>query len=450
MSGGILHAAIYQHQVQKLVLVAKEQFPIEELSVENRKKAFSALMNQGRGHIPVTHLVARDKSFIKQFEFPSRNMEEIKQMVALRLPREVPFSLDQITYHIHPVRFLSESDVQTSVFLFGITKEMIAQERAVLQTFGIDPKQFVLTSVVLARYVHKQIGTTGTAPKLVIFSERGKGEVAIVSDQSVAVSRTFQYDPDDISTSIPEALQPIIDALNHKEDTSNYDLCLGGDIKSIKNEIFSGSYPNRVNLGGDEAGGGAQQLLMMAAEAYDGTYEEFNLLPDEDKSRIASADTKRHGYALRFAVILFLGLAAAASFYRSARILIAGQAIQRELKKIEPSIRETKATVRLIQTLYYIEKGKVEPMDLLASIHEQAPDGVLLSEMEYDGKDDFVRIKGKTSNQALVDQFVRQLSQISWLARVDLQYSESAAQSLSPEFQFSIQGVLSKEGMYTS
>jgi len=440
LSGGTLHLALYDLQGNRPSLIGQDHFATDSTSEQERKRAVGSMLSRVKGKVHLTHILMRERSFVKQFQLPSRNPDEIRQMVILRLPREIPFSLDQVVFHFHPTQSVQPTSIQTNVFLFAVTKEIVNQERALLRTFGLDPNQIVLSSVILSRFAHKQVGTTGTAPKVILFGSHGKGELLMVQEQGIQVSRSFNYSGEDLSGSIQEALQPIVESLNREGDTSAYDLCTAGDIDGVRNEILPGRHPSRTSLHPPSSKMSPSEFLLFAgALAYDATYDEFNLLPEEEKTKRAQAETASNWVQLRFASLVFLAIVVVASFIGSARTAIAVSSIHQKLQSLDPSVRETKHIARAVETLYRIEEEKILPLDVMIQVHEKAPIGILLNEMEYNHKDGYVRIKGRAANQSLADQFVRQLEAIIWFARVDLQYSESVTSGLSSEFQFSIQ-----------
>ncbi len=447
VNGDMLEVALYQLQNGSAPqLIAKEEFVIKTTPVAERKRLVSAFLSRAGHRIQFKHLLMRERAFMKQFQFPSRNLAEIKQMLILRLPREIPSALDQIVYHFHPIGGRSQADYQTNVLLFGVSKELIDQERELLKSFGIVPQQILLSSIILSFFIKKKLGPSPGLPRLVLYGANGKGEVILVNDQGVEFSRSFSYDAADLVHSMQDAIQPIFESLEHKEEIKTFDLCVAGDVEKIKDQIFHGSYPNRLSLHPSGENISAVDFLLFAgADVCEENFDQFNLLPEEVKQGIAVAKSETHAAHLRVSFILILLILVFISLFSSVRMLLALSSVNQKLSELEPSVRQTKEVSQALQMIHIVKLKKIRPLDLLVQAHAEAPDGVLLNEFEYDDKEEFVRLKGRSDSQALIDQYVRKLSGVQWFSKVELQYSESTNEGGKSQFQFAIQAVLKKD-----
>lgn len=444
LSGGKLWVALLEVQVgREPALIAKESFSIEETSATERKRVVHNFLARAGRRVLFRHIVLRDKAFTKQFQFPSRDMNEIKQMLNLRLPREIPSGLDEIVYHFHPIQGKGDEGLQTSVLVFCVSKELLNQEREALRSFGILPQQIFLSSVALISYAERKVDTKSGLPKVITVGFDGKGEVLLMNRYGIQFSRTFSYETADAVSSVQDALLPIFEFIEHKEGVEAYDFCVGGDIERLASGLFSAHEPAYVSLyRGQEQLSSTEFLLLAGAYVSEEDRDRFNLLPEEVKRTLASARSQVHIGELRFVISLTALVFALLSLCGVGRTSLAIWVLNQKAEALEPSVREIKEAVRSIQTFRKIQREKIRPLDLLAQVHEKAPAGISLGEFEYDEKEGFARLKGRSESQSLINQYVRFLQELEWFSRVDLQYSESISEGMRSQFQFAIQMTL--------
>jgi len=446
LTGEWLQVALYQYQDGGAdpVFLGREEFS-SELDPLERKKRTQAFFAKGGRSIRFVHLLMRERVLAKQFRFPSKNMNEISQMLTLRLPREIPFSIDQIVYHFHPIGNNEQNNFQTDILVFGVSKEQINSEYELLKSFGVVPNQIVLSTILLGEFAKKKSDASSGLSKIVLYGGGGKGELVVFNRNQVEASRSFTYDPADLIFSVQEALQSSFETFAQQEDTKLFDLYFCGEMVKVKNELFEGRYPNRFNLNP-----AVQNLTYLDFLFYVGanTYREkreFNLLPQDVKKSKAREEEAGAWGKLRFAFVKLIAVAVLLSLVVSFRMLIAVANLNHKLSSLESSVKTTREVGRAVQALNILKVKKVKPLDILAQVHEKAPNGIVLSEFEYNDKEEVARLKGHADSQAMVDQYVHALSEIAWFGPVALQYSENAKEA-SSQFEFSIKASLKKSG----
>ncbi|MBI4388014.1 MAG: PilN domain-containing protein [Candidatus Omnitrophica bacterium] len=442
--GDSLQMALYHLQSDGTPqLITKEEFALKTTPPTERKRLAHSFLSHGGLKVPFQHLLMREHAFTKQFQFPSKNQVEIKQMLELRLPRDIPSTIDQIVYHFHPISSESQESIQTDVLLFGVSKDLINQERELLKTFGIVPQQIVLSTIVLSSYVMRKINRRSNFPRIILYGAVGRGEVILVEEQGIQFSRSFNYDSADLIHSVHDTVRPVFEALERKyPKAKTYELYIAGEMEQVKDELFLEYYPNRFSL--QPAAGNLSPidfLLFSAASVYTNE-ERFNLLPDEVKQKIALAKSEIDLAKFRFTWIILVVMFALTFLATSLRMAIALSAVNQKLSSLEPSVREIKEISRSAQMLHLVKTQKIRPLDLLVQIHEKSPQGIALTEFEYDEKGGQVHIKGRTDTQAAVDQYVRVLGAVQWFGQVELQYSESTSDGIRSQFQFAINATL--------
>ena len=446
ITGGIIQAVLYQYKEGgESFLLAREEFSAQSDSAERKRLGQTFLSKAGR-HARFVHLLMRERALTKQFRFPSNNLEEISQMLALRLPREIPFSLDQIVYHFHPIGEDQPNNFQTEVLLFGVAKELINQERELLKSFGIFPHQVVLSTVVLSDYVKKKMGATSVLPKAIFYGGGGKGEFVLLRRDRIQLSRSFSYDPLDAVFSIQDETQSIFDSLERQDDTKLFDLCFCGELAKFKDELFAGRFPNRFNLNLADKNLSYIEFFLHAAAS---TYQEkrqLNLLPADAKQHLAATKSQDVWSRLRISLVIFAATVILTSVFSSIRMLVAITSLNQKISSLEPSVQATKEIARAVQTLDILKAKKMRALDIFVRVHERASEGISLIEFDYNDKEETVRLKGRADSQSLVDQYVRQLGTLPWFSRVDLQYSESTNEGLKSQFQFSINASFKQKG----
>ena len=442
--GEMLQIALYQlENAGTPQLLGKEEFLFKTTPLQDRKKLVQAFLSRAGRRVQFKHLITRDRVFTKQFQFPSSNPEEIRQMLELRLPREMPFGIDQIVYHSHPIDDPAHAEFHTSVLVFGISKEAINEERELLRSFGILPQQILLSTVALSAHSQKKLGVSSGPGRIIIFGFSGKGEVLVSNSRGIQFSRTFHYETSDMAHSLQDSLQSILDSADFQEDLSSYDLCVSGDFENLKDQLFPGLHIHRHSIHPPSQSLTPIDFLMFAAaNACSAGFEEFNLLPPEIKAKLASVKTQSQFTRLQMVWVALLFVFFLISLTGSVRAMVALASVNQKLETLEPSLRQIKEVSRSVQTLYKINSKKVEPLDLLVRIHEKAGESISLSEFEYDEKEGLVHLKGRTDAQDMVNQYVKALGGIEWFKQVDLQYSESTSDGVRSQFQFAINAIL--------
>jgi Tfp pilus assembly protein PilN len=280
---------------------------------------------------------------------------------------------------------------------------------------------------------------------MVLYGGGGRGEVMMVGEGGVRFSRSFNYDVTDAIHSVQEAVHPILESLEQKNDVRAHDLCVAGELEKMKDQLFVGEFPNRFGLPAPSGDVPAVDfLLFAAANIFESAFDDFNLLPEEVKQTIAVEKSAGHTAGLRLSLVALLAALVLTSIFSSLRLVLALSSVNQKLSELEPSIRETKEVSRSIRLMEAVNVRKIRPIDLFARAHEEAPDGILLNEFEYAEKEQLVRLKGRAGDQSLVQQYVRKLEAVPWFSRVDLQYSESTSEGSYSQFQFVVLGLLKK------
>lgn len=445
LSGDTLHFSILRiPNGGNAQFLAKKDFPVMKLTAAERKHEMHLLLSEtGAKNIEFRHLIVRDRAFTKQFQFPSRNIAEIKQMLRLRLPREIPSAIDEIVYHFHQIKAESKiANIQTTVLLFGVSKDAVNHEYDILRSFGIMPNHIILTTVALSGYLRKAHDATHHLPALLIFGNRGKGEAILYDAQGIQMSRTFSYDLIDLAHSTEGSIRPIMDSLDQGGDEKSYSIYLAGELYKTESDWLVTRHTIHT-LGQAEINPLPMDFLFMAgAETPDEECEEFNLLPEDVKGRIYSANVQKSWTTLRASIVACVVSVFLVSLFFSLRALLGTSYLDRQISILEPDVKEVKDISRKVKFLNRLRLDKIRPIDVFVRIHEQAGSEIQLNELDYNSEDKSVRLKGISTSQSAIDRYVKELDSIAWFSKAELQYSESSRDAKDLQFQFAVRASL--------
>lgn len=444
----VLHVAIFRADRDGSAhLAKKKEFMANGTMVAETKKELAAFLTGFPKNLPFRHIVQRDRAFTKQFQFPSRSALEIKQMLKLRLPREIPSALEEIVFHFHPIG--EEADpakVQTTVLLFGVSKEAVNQEREALKSYGIHPRQVILSTVALS-FALADSEKAMAAPTLMLYGIGGKGEAILLSRGVIQFSRSFSYDPSEMHLTVQQGVTPVFQTLESEMEIKSCSLYIAGELESMEGAWFgSRTFVNADIKTSQLQWAPIDFLLNSAARGSWEKCEEFNLVPEEVKRTIEFSKSRQSWSDLRAALTMCVFALLLCFTVLSLRTAVAISVLNRKLTQIEPSVKVTKEVARKVKALRMLQVRKVKPIDLFVSAHQEASGDIRLGEFEYVEKEAQVRLKGAASSQSSIDQYVRSLAGIPWLSRAELQYSESVQGALETQLQFSIRATIKKDG----
>jgi len=445
LSGDTLHFAILKIlNGGSIQFLARKDFQVMKLTAAERKHEMHLLLAEtNTKNIEFRHLVMRDRAFTKQFQFPSRNMVEIRQMLRLRLPREIPSAIDEIVYHFHQVKSESKiANIQTTVLLFGVSKDAVNHEYDILRSFGIMPNHIILTTVALSGYLRKTHDATHHLPALLLFGDRGKGEAVLFDAQGIQMSRTFSFDLTDLAHSTDQSVRPILDALDQGGDERSYSMYLAGELYKTEADWLVTRHTIHTLPQAELNPLPMDFLFMAGAETPDEECDEFNLLPEDVKGRIYTANVQKSWAALRASLVSCAVAILLVSVFFSLRTLLGVSYLNRQISILNPDVKEVKDISRKVKFLNRLRLDKIRPIDVFVRIHEQAGSEIQLNELDYNSEDKSIRLKGISISQSAIDRYVKELGGIAWFSKAELQYSESSRDAKDLQFQFAVRASL--------
>lgn len=443
--GESLHFVVVKVQANgNAQLLTRKEFLVMKLTAAERKHEMHLLLSGvGAKNVQYRHLMVRDRAFTKQFQFPSRNMAEIKQMLKLRLPREIPSAIDEIVYHFHQIKMESKiANIQTTVLLFGVSKDAVNHEYDILRSFGVMPDHIILTTVALSGYLRKSKDSAHHLPALFLFGNNGKGEALLYDAQGIQMSRTFSYDLTDLAHSTNETIRPILDSLDQGGNESSFSIYLGGELYKTEADWLVTRHTVHALPEAEMNPKPMDFLFMAGAETPEEECEEFNLLPEDIKGRLYVANVQKSWAALRVSIVAFAFSIFLVSLFFSLRALLGISYLNRQISILDPDVREVKEISRKVKFLNRLRLDKIRPIDVFVRIHEEAGSEIQLNELDYNSEEKNVRLKGVSSSQTAVDRYVKELSGITWFSKVELQYSESSRDAKDLQFQFAVRASL--------
>lgn len=446
LQGEVLHFAVLQVTAAegRAHCIAKKEFEYLKLTAAERKHEMHLLLSEaGAKNLQFRHLITRDRAFTKQFQFPSRNMNEIKQMLKLRLPREIPSAIDEIVYHFHQIKSDSKiASIQTAVLLFGVSKDAVTHEYDIIRSFGIMPDTIILSTVAFCGYLKKTHDPSRHLPALFLFGNKGKGEALLYDMQGIQLSRTFSYDLMDLAHSTNATVRPILDSIDQGGDERSLSVFLAGELYKTESEWLVTRHTIQA-LPEVELNPLPLDFLFAAIVGTpEEECEEFNLLPEDIKGKIFTASVQKSWATLRSAVVACCLSALLLSLFFPLRALLGVSYFNRQLSILDREVREVKDISRKVKFLNRLRLDKIRPVDVFVRIHEQAGNDIQLNELEFNSEEKSVRLKGVSISQGSIDRYVKALDGIAWFSKVELQYSESSRDSKDMQFQFSIRASL--------
>ena len=138
-------------------------------------------------------LVARDEILTRTLRLPSTHPKEINNLVAYRLPQELPYAIAEIVYHADTLQVNPDGYAQVGV-LWTLRKNM-ESKLASLKEFGIEIDEAIPSTQGLLFYFLRLRAADPTLPSRVFLAALAakQSELALVDGEKVLFSRSAKH-----------------------------------------------------------------------------------------------------------------------------------------------------------------------------------------------------------------------------------------------------------------
>lgn len=196
-------------------------------------RAMKGLSGKQAGRISV--ILPRRFVIIKTLRLPTQDEQEVRQMAALQIPQQIPYSIDDVLLETQILRRDTNGYALANIFV--VHKEVAERFYRLMEKSGIAAEDMVLSSYAFAGFA----GTSGACLEI----DTAQTEIAFFSDRKLIYSRVIPYGFRDLNGEfMPELVHQIVVSFkSFRKDHPNENisalrvLSRAPETDSLKNEL---------------------------------------------------------------------------------------------------------------------------------------------------------------------------------------------------------------------
>ncbi len=412
----------------------------ESLSEKDAAAMQRQIAEKFSGHGNWIHIVMRQGGFVKTFAVPDLPEEKLNPALVQRVSDEMPHLAHDILYHIAIQN--GEAVEKREALLFGISKAALEDQLAKLSQLGVIPDSVMLSTEVLYNYYQNSPAGSSAANAMLVHEAGRQLELIFINQGRLVQSRWFKkeaYEQDGFETLVRAAgdsLQREGRAIPAKA------VLMGGDLKTA---FFNGVMPYEFLDPAGEAQ--TDPLLWKAAlKAYKNS-SVFDFTPAAWESRRRKLKAGREGSSLLTWLAVF---AAAFFFFALTKVVASGlQNIQLAAQHapVASAVKDLKALQSQALSANAYQQRKIFPLLLLEKLRAAVPLGVLLEKLEYDQKAAAFSMRGESTAEPLIHEFLEGLQKQPLFSGLKLERVEAHQDESGRIYEFEMKGFLGKRGI---
>lgn len=439
------------------------QFSDEQI-VETLLKMLSPLkMRLGQ----VVAIIPRRLTILKQLELPSTDNDEIKKMINLQIPHQVPYSKEDIVLD-HMVLEKKDSG-HAKVLVVVAHRQEVTRYLQVFYKAGIHPHQLTLSSIGVTHwyvYQGEKITSAKDSPVVIINIDRLNTEICFIHRQQLLFSRNIAFGTKDliaeniftfmkqigltIRTYEKEAMGPAIAEIIIASSISTAFL-LKEALKqhysvniNIVDPISNISSPKGVNLSSIVGGEGLSMtvglgLILSRLE------KPINLIPLEIRDIKKIKQQKREGIKTTILFLIAFFLCILAFFMKTYKDGLYLRRIQSDINSHKPEVKEVKEKMRRLRFLRGKLKDRVIVINIIEELYHLLPEEIFLSLLHLNDKG-VLLLQGISTQGNRINSFQEELLNSSLFSEVTLQYATKQRTSRGEKTRFQITCQISQQG----
>ncbi len=427
--------------------------------------------------------IPRYAVIIKDVFFPSKDPQEIKNMIQFEIEKQIPFPIEKAVSDyliINNNIFNEEGQTQTEVCLIATKNETINRHLEILKAARLEPNVVSVSSLALTKALVDDWQSKGkeATPYVIINIGNQFTEVNLVYNNDLISSRSINSGGMHLSAAIQSVLSVDYMESEKLKREINEDVLPPEQISRLENirEEWLRELTNEIKLsldlfrkerkgleikdilltGGTSQLNGlknyiAQNLNMNVEWAnpladVEGTIPQkelqmfsvslglalrdksnlsgVNIIPKEIQKNQNSKKKRQKSVVYITLIIVIIGFILGIKFNKIARAKMELNKINQKIMNIDPLIREVKIMKEQMDKLRKSIIGSTSPLDILREVTVVCPANIYLTNFSYE-KDNITELKGRTLSHSDVSKFSIALGESPYFGKVEIKRSEA-------------------------
>ena len=382
-------------------LVVHDAFETKGLSEEEIAVRIKEALVKSSGDTVIV-FVPRRNVIVRFLDLPSREEDEIRNMVTLQLDRHLPYAADEMYYDISVSPSTREG--YSHVVLAAMSKGEVNRILSICSSCGVTPDLLTLSSVgtfsAFINAVAQPSQVSGIA--LIIDSDFDETEFILTDGCVLVLTRSISHAPgfhesgqaEDFLDRIFSELQTTIDMARSKYGFEKISSIQLGPALEQYAERFRKRFPSvsdvktcdAVRKAADALGSMPpdHSIFSVLGMPYILGVRTINFLPRDvqrESLRRASSPERRLSVVLFCCVVAFLAAGIWAQFYARSSYV---NTIEAKLTDLDPEAKKISRTVKKIKIIDQIKQGQILPLEIIKELYAVVPRKMFITILEYD------------------------------------------------------------------
>ncbi|MFH1867405.1 MAG: pilus assembly protein PilM [Candidatus Omnitrophota bacterium] len=453
----IAHAESFSHKVSDVDLISRDISGMADEDISKAIKDFLAKLKPKA--VDIINIIPSHIVITKNIEIPSRDPQEIKEIVNLQAGRHTPYSREEII--VDYVDIGTYKDSYTKVLLVIVTRNIIKRQFNILRAAGLKTEKIYFAPECIGRFVSMALKLDSeNAPSGIVHIDQSFTDFTVVFKKKLLYARSIPIGIEHLTRERQSQEVRLVDEI--KNSLENYQtegidkmprrIIFTGAIEEIKDmeEILGSSFHMPVNgfdylkdlhlkHGVLESPSFDKRIsfLNVSAPLFSLGEIKVNLIPEETKLRKAFEEKSRD--------IVKAGIMALVSFVLICCILISKiyfksnyfngldkefQAQYKEVGKLEKDFEKVKAVKEYISNRGY-------SLEALSELYTLLSEQMMISDVRFDDQKSF-SVKGTARTMSSIFSLVDSMEKSSYFKNVNNRYATKRKEGAEDVADFEI------------
>lgn len=393
----------------------------------------------------VVLVIGRDEVIVKTLKLPSSHPKEIENLMAFKLPQEIPYGMAEIVYDFEVIRTRPDGFADTHVI--WMLRKNVEEKLKFLENLGFEADDVLPSSYGLLGFYQRQREKSPDLPAqtALLRLAPAEAEFLVTDGEKVLFSHAAKK-----GTDIPGAgkdaflreLKGYLDAYEKESQTKVEHLRVTGlyDVFAAVKESLAMVFACPFFYLG-ETKGSTFSGEHLAGTCLTQEVGRVGLMPAELKHRRTEA---RENESARRSLV-WMAACAALTLVALAMNLVSLEAkskrLAAELGKIHPESKKILEIAREMEFIEQLDMKKTVPLAFLALMSSIVPPEVTLTQLDYDEAEGF-RIRGLGETHQVIVDLMKSIKTFPETGKADFDFSRRKVQEGREYFDFQISATI--------
>ena len=384
----------------------------------------------------------------RNIEVPSRNINEIREIVNLQAGRHTPYSRSEVTADYLSLGIVK--NIYTRILLVIVPRTVVKHFYNLADKMKLKVEKILFGPELVARLAARQAGFgKEAAPDLLAHVARDYTEFLVLSHGLVSFIRSvpfgatqFAAEKETSNAQFVEEIKRTLEAYQAEnigamparvvlegliQDLGAAEAMLPDQVQMpVKRWLFHetpSAHPEIEPVGSQDPG----SFIAVTAATFFCEETFIDLTPEEGKLRRSLDDRIREVVKTAISVTVCLGLVIAIFLSRLYFMKAEATILSQRAEPIRKEAESLQESIVRIETIHEHLKARGRPIECLAEIHSLIPDDVYLSEIRYEEDKKFT-IKGTAVLRTSIYSFVDKMEGSPLFSNVEAKFVSGRTQ----------------------